>query len=260
VAAGPPRSEVTVKSATETGAIRKVPSLAPYAAALSDYAAGQRSGSILLRSSLGECDHLPVHIFFREPEEFFPFELAAMEHCDGQVLDVGAGTGVHTLALQDRGFEVTAIDILPEAVEVMKTRGVEDARVADLRTLDAGSFDTILMLMNGIGPAGTLDGIGKILDSLSRRLRPGGQILVDSGEAKILAPPPDADQIEWPADLSAYPGETWISLEYGELRGEIFQELYVDEKTFRARAEAEGWRLDVLFWEETGYVARLTRV
>lgn len=243
----------------DSAKVKQVPSLAPYAAALGDFAAGNRAGALLIRSSVGECDELPVRVFFREPEEFFPFELAALQHCDGQVLDVGAGTGVHTLELQERGFEVTAIDILPEAVEVMKTRGVEDARQADLWTLESGSFDTILMLMNGIGPARTLDGIQTILDSLYRRLRPGGQILVDSSEARILGPPPDPDLIPWPRKLSDYPGETWISLEYEGLRGELFRELYVDEKTFRERTRRLGWRFDVLFWEEAGYVARLTR-
>lgn len=243
----------------ESPAVKIASPLAPYAAALVDFAGGNRSASLLLRSSLGECDELPVRLFFREPEEFFPFELAALEHCDGQVLDVGAGTGVHTLELQERGFEVTAIDILPEAVEVMKTRGVQDARQVDLRRLETGSFDTILMLMNGIGPAGTLDGIERVLDSMYRRLRPGGQILVDSGEAKVLGPPPDPGLIPWPEKLSGYPGETWISLEYGGLRGDLFRELYVDEKVFRQRAEKLGWRFDVLFWEEAGYVARLTR-
>jgi SAM-dependent methyltransferase len=244
------------------GSIREakiVAPLAPYAAALGDFAAGNRAATLLLRSSLGERDELPVEVFFREPESFFPFELAALEHCDGKILDVGAGTGVHALELQERGFEVTAIDILPEAVEVMRTRGVEDARLADLHALDSGSFDTVLMLMNGIGPAGTLEGIVPVLDALGRRLTPGGQILVDSGEARRGGNPPDPDLIAWPERLPDYPGETLICLEYGNLLGALFHELYVDERTFRARAEGAGWRFDVLFWEEAGYVARLTR-
>lgn len=233
--------------------------LAPYAAALSDYAAGKRDATILLRSSLGEKDDLPVSVFFRESDAFFPFESAAMDHCDGTVLDLGAGTGVHTLALQAHGFEVRAIDILPEAVEVMKTRGVDDARQGDLFTLDCGSFDTILMLMNGIGPAGTLDGIERILDTLYRRLRPGGQILVDSAEVRERGDPPDPEITPWPLESSAYVGESWIQLEYDGRKGRLFRELYVDEATFRDRALRAGWRFDVLFWEDGAYLARLTR-
>ncbi len=233
--------------------------LAPYGAALADYAAGDERATILLRSSLGERDELPVSVFFREPDGFFPFESAALEHCEGQVLDVGAGAGVHSLLLQARGFEVTAVDVVPEAVEVMKTRGVDDARLADVFTLDSGSFDTVLMLMNGIGPAGTLDGIERLLNQLDRRLRPGGQILVDSGPPQAKGEPPDPHLVSWPGDQPAYRGEAWVSLEYKGMRGDLFRELYVDDASFRERAGRAGWRFEVLFWENASYVARLTR-
>ncbi len=233
--------------------------LAPYGSALADYAASDQKATLLLRSSLGERDELPVSLFFREPEGFFPFEAAALDHCDGQVLDVGAGAGVHSLVLQARGFEVTALDVVPEAVEVMKTRGVDDARLGDVFSLDTGSFDTIHMLMNGIGPVGTLDGIERLLNTLHRRLRPGGQIIVDSGAPRLRGEPPDPDLVAWPAGRPAYAGEAWVSLEYRGARGGLFRELYVDDATFRERAARAGWSFDVLYWENASYVARLTR-
>jgi 2-polyprenyl-3-methyl-5-hydroxy-6-metoxy-1,4-benzoquinol methylase len=79
-----------------------------------------------------------MSFFFRGPRDFFEFETVALEHCQGRVFDAGAGAGVHTLQLQKRGVEVTAIDITAEAVEIMSRRGVRDARHADMFELDGG--------------------------------------------------------------------------------------------------------------------------
>ena len=96
----------------------------PHGRALRDFFAGEREASLVVHSSLGEHEELPVAVFFRAPEDFFLFERAALLECRGRVLDVGAGTGVHALYLQDQGFEVCAIDVLPEAVEIMRSAGV----------------------------------------------------------------------------------------------------------------------------------------
>ena len=94
---------------------RKQKALRPYGRALGAYESGDVSASIMLHTSLGEYDSLPISIFFRDRDGFMPFEAAAMDHCRGRVLDAGAGTGVHSLVLQERGLDVTAIDIVPEA-------------------------------------------------------------------------------------------------------------------------------------------------
>ena len=82
---------------------------------------------MITHSSLGECDELPVAVFFREPDDFFPFERMALELCRGRVLDAGAGTGVHTGALQKRGVGVRAGGVLPGGVGIMLERGGRDA-------------------------------------------------------------------------------------------------------------------------------------
>ena len=55
-------------------------------------------------------------------------ERTALQMATGQILDVGAGSGCHALALQDMGKEVCAIDISPLSVEVMKQRGKDTNR------------------------------------------------------------------------------------------------------------------------------------
>ena len=236
-------------------------SLEPHGRALLDYFAGEHDAMLRLRSSMGEDDEIPVAVFFREPDEFFPFETYAMELCRGRVLDAGAGTGVHSLVLQERGFDVTAVEILPQAIEILRRRGVENVVEGDMFALEPGLFDTVIMLMNGIGPVGTLAGLDPFLDRAKALVAPGGQILVDSAapvvhDAVVVPaagawPPPTAD---------GYPGEAWIELEYRGAVGAPFRELYVDAGTLAARAERAGWQCTIAFGDaEGGYLARLAR-
>lgn len=245
-------------------------SLELYGRALEDYFAGEHGATLGLHSSLGEHDEIPVAVFFREGDELFPFEEAALALARGRVLDAGAGTGVHSLPLQGRGLDVTAVELVPEAVAIMRARGVRRAVQGDMFQLEAGRFDTVLMLMNGIGPVGTLEGLDRFLRRADRLLRPGGQILADSGEALPVAEAGSADEGADesaspevplpPVDESAYAGEAWIRLEYGGEIGTAFRELYVDQETFARRARAADWRFQPAFEEGMGsYLARLTR-
>lgn len=249
-------------------------SLELHGRALLDYFEGDLEATLVLHSSLGEHDEIPLGLFFREPADFFPFEAAALPLARGRILDAGAGTGVHALPLQRAGFDVTAIEIVPEAVRIMRARGVRRAVEGDMLEADLGPFDTVLMLMNGVGPVGTLDGLDRFLGRADRLLAAGGQILVDSGEPLLPESPgggaPDAAgdtapgavaRPEWPSGGgTGYPGEAWIRLEYGGLVGAPFRELYVDADTFARRAGAAGWRFDLAYQDGTGgYLARLTR-
>jgi len=233
----------------------------PHARALRDYFAGERDATLTLYSDLGEVEQIPAALFFRAPEEFFPFERAALELCRGRVLDVGAGTGVHSLYLQERGREVVAIDVMAEAVEIMWARGVRDARLVSIHAALSDwdeRFDTILMMMNGIGILGTLAGLDEFLRRVPRLLAPGGQIILDSGPANLAGDSDDPAEVAT-VDDDRYSGEAFIELEYKGVRGPPFRELYADSETLTERATAAGWDVEIVYREGMGgYVARLT--
>jgi 2-polyprenyl-3-methyl-5-hydroxy-6-metoxy-1,4-benzoquinol methylase len=77
-------------------------------------------------------------------------------------------------------LEVTAIDISSNAIQACSLRGIKDARVQDVMTLENETYDTILLLMNGAGMCGRLKNIPNFLLKLKSLLNPGGQILLDS--------------------------------------------------------------------------------
>jgi SAM-dependent methyltransferase len=151
--------------------------------------------------------------------------------------------------LQARGLTVTALDASPEAVEVMRRRGVRDVHCGDVFTFAGERFDTLLILMNGIGLVGTLDGLDRFLRDVARLVADGGQILLDSFD------PGPAD----PERPQAYPGEMRFQLEYRGVRGAFYDFVFLDFETLRGHAGSAGWCCESIWQEEEGhYLARLT--
>ncbi len=95
-------------------------------------------------------------------------------------MDVGAGVGIHSLYLQDKGFDVCAMDVSPEACEVMKKRGVKNVHCCSFMDLEAGTFDTLLILGRSICIVETLDGLNDFLKRSCRMVKPGSQIILNS--------------------------------------------------------------------------------
>ena len=248
----------------------------PLARALADFHAGVRTATLRVYSDEGELDPMPAAVFFRGREGLRPADREALARVRGRVLDGGAGAGSLALLLQADGVEVTAVEVIPEAVEIMRARGVLDARAGRLEDLpETGAFDTILLLMNGTALAGTLDGLAPLLQALARLLAPGGQVLVDStdlgeggaegvmevGEGREGHARREGEEGGGGADADeAYPGELHYQLEYRGTRGAPFPQLFVDPGTLVHAAGEEGWDVEVVWrGEEEEYLARLTR-
>lgn len=163
--------------------------MAPLGAALRSYLEGDSDAALIIRRDDGVESSIPASAFFRNPLESSAVDRTAIELARGRVLDVGAGSGLHSLALQERGLKVTAIDVSPEAADVMKTRGVKNARRADIFEWRAGLFDTVLMMGHGIGMVETLLGLDRFLGTADRWLAVGGQIVLDSIELQATDDP-----------------------------------------------------------------------
>lgn len=207
--------------------------------AIRDYARNGSAQPLCVQSSMFDDDELPVSDLFRTPDEMPPLEQLALSRCTGRVLDVGAGAGCHALALQERGCNVIAIDISPFSVETMAARGVRHALCADFFTDDFGtSFDTIILLMNGTGIAGTLSRLPVLLRRCAALLAPGGKVLTDSSDLRYLFE--DEDGTFSPSDFDRYYGEVDYRMVYGTCRGPRFDWLYADFDTLARTASSCG--------------------
>ncbi len=228
----------------------------PLGLALRDYWNGHTDARITVHSSITEEEFIPAAYLFRDQTTLPELERIALENCRGHVLDIGAGAGSHALILQEQGLSVTAIDLSPLAVQIMQERGVADARCVDLYAFVDGRYDTLLLLMNGIGIAGTLDGLDRFLAHSKTLLVPGGQILCDSTD--ILYMFQEEDGSVW-LDLNAhYYGEVTYRMEYGDALGEPFPWLFVDPEILSDHAEAAGYTCEIIATDEDDqYLARL---
>jgi SAM-dependent methyltransferase len=207
------------------------------------YHRGQHDAVIVVYDDF-ERDEAPIAYFFRGPDQFPPYERLALEHCRGSVLDVGAGSGCLTLFLQEHGFAVTAIEALPGLVQIMRDRGVQDPRLATWRDLQAPPFDTMLVMMNGLGLAETLSGLPTFLREARRLVKPDGQILADSTDVRVRMDPTNRGRI-W-RDDGRYVGDLHFQLEFEGRKGDPFSQLYVDPETLAQCCRNEGWSCQLI--------------
>ena len=224
-----------------------------------DYYGENPVGELWSHSSLGTSEVVPVGHFFRDFDAMPDLEKHALEQCRGRVLDIGCGAGSHCLYLQESGLECTGLDLSCGAVEVASQRGVKNTICEDIGHFEVGKFDTLLLLMNGAGIAGTLEGLRKLLHHLSGLLAPGGQILMDSSDL-IYMFEEDLDGGVWVPGEVAYYGEVTYYWEYKDLRGDDFPWLFVDFGTLEREAGRLGYETTLVReGPHYDYLARLTR-
>lgn len=206
--------------------------MGPYGLALMDYFNGDHAATLIMHRDDGCKFDLPAEIFFTEFPEFSALEKLALEMCFGDVLDIGAGTGRHSLELQKRGLNVHAIDIAPEAVAIMKKRGVKKVTCTDIFAFHSGRFDTLLLLLHGIGMVETIDGLRRFLAHAHSLLRPGGLLIFDSLDVRCTDDPVNLAYQEENRRKNRYFGEIHLQFEYKGLKGAPWIWLHVDPERY----------------------------
>lgn len=230
----------------------------PMGTAIADYHRRGRAGTLRVFSSQFDEDEIPVEQLFRSYREMPAIEQQALTLATGRILDVGAGSGCHALALQEMGKEVTAIDISELSVEVMQERGVKDARATDLYDARfAEQFDTILLLMNGSGIIGSIEGMERFFLRMKLLLKPGGCVYMDSSDLKYLFEEEDGSFLIDIAD--DYYGLVDFRMQYKQVKGDVFDWLYIDFDTLAYYAEQYGFSAEMVCQgEHYDYLAKLS--
>lgn len=230
----------------------------PMGTAIRDYFETGRAGKLRVFSSQFEEDEMPVATLFRTEDAMSGLERKALSLCRGKIFDVGAGAGCHSLVLQRRGQDVTAMDISPLSVDVMRRRGIEKAYEADLFDESfTGCYDTVLMLMNGSGIVGRLERLPLFFRRMKQLLAPDGMILMDSSDLRYIYEDEDGAM---DIDLNAgYYGELDYTMQYKQIKGKTFDWLYIDFDLLSYYAAENGFKAELV---ENGphydYLARLT--
>lgn len=231
----------------------------PIGTAIYDYHFNGSADTLIVHSSMFEDDEIPVPDLFRSFEDMPELEKIALEEAEGRILDVGAGSGCHSLALKRMGKEAVAIDISLLSVEVMKHRGVDARQVNLYDEAFSERFDTVLMLMNGTGIIGTLDNMPAFFTRIRQLLSPGGSLIIDSSDLRYLFEEEDGSLMIDLAD--DYYGLLDYQMEYKGVKGDPFDWLYVDFDTLAFYAEENGFSAELVAeGEHYDYLARLKDV
>ena len=223
------------------------------------YHRGDAHAALTVHCNVADDEPLPAAYFFRTLLQMPDLERLALDESRGRVLDLGAGAGCHSLELQARGLSVKAIDVSAGAVQVMSERGVREVARHDLFTAlpaEELPYDTILLLMNGLGLTGSLAGLDKFLAHARTLLAPGGQILATSSDVRYLYEDEDGAVV---LNLNGpYYGEVEYSLSHKKHTGQAFPWLFIDAALLTDAAEAAGYTADFLGEDEDEqYLVRL---
>ncbi len=121
------------------------------------------------RGTAGECDFLEKEIDFDKKV---------------RILDIGCGTGRHSIELAKRGYAVTGIDLSESQLARAKEKAGEAGLAVDFRRLDArelpfdSGFELAIMMCEGAFPLMETDEMNyRILQGAGRSLVPGGKLV-----------------------------------------------------------------------------------
>lgn len=227
--------------------------------AIYNYFKGISKEDIRTETSISEEDILPVSYLFREYDQMPVLEKKALGLCKGSVLDIGAGSGSHSLYLQQvRGMDVTALDSSKGSIQCCKERGIQKTIHKDIFELQSPSFDTLLMLMNGSGIFGKYQQVTDKLTHLKTLLKPAGQILIDSSDI-IYMFDQDEDGGHWVPSNHNYYGELEYTIKYqGESQTTTW--LYLDFNSLRELSQKAGFHCELISQgDHFDYLARLSK-
>jgi SAM-dependent methyltransferase len=214
----------------------------PLGHAITDTFENDTNNEILVESDIAEDDTISSKYFFRTYDKMPLIEQHALNKCVGKVLDVGAAAGCHSLFLQDKGMDVTALEISQLCCDVMKKRGIRNVIAGNYFDFDFDNtkFDTLLFLMNGIGIAGTLSGLEDLLFKASKLLNPGGILVFDSSDIDYMYYDEDGSKL---INLNSnYYGELSYKMKYSSFIGNPFKWLFIDINTLMPIAQKYGFK------------------
>jgi 2-polyprenyl-3-methyl-5-hydroxy-6-metoxy-1,4-benzoquinol methylase len=121
------------------------------------------------QGTLGECDFI---------EGEFAFDKQT------RILDIGCGTGRHSIELTKRGYHITGIDLSDSLLKRAREKAADQNLVIDFQKHDARQlpfnqeFDAVIMLCEGAFPLMETDEMNfQILQNAANALKPGGKLI-----------------------------------------------------------------------------------
>jgi SAM-dependent methyltransferase len=227
----------------------------PMGRAILDHVQGDvEATEVWVNSNLTENETIPLELLFRNWDQMPEKEKFALSLSRGRILDVGAGSGGHALALQEMKRDVTALDQSANSCKAMAKRGVLKIVQADFYEYQSEEkYDTLLLMMNGFGIAGTMKNLRPFLLHCQSLLKPGGLLIGESSDILYMYEDEDGSIA---LDLNGdYYGEVNYQMRYKNHTSEWFPWLYISSDLLTEAAEEVGFtEIDYFEGESDDYM------
>ncbi|MCD4790886.1 MAG: class I SAM-dependent methyltransferase, partial [Bacteroidales bacterium] len=122
------------------------------------------------QGTIGECDFIENEINFNKQT---------------RILDIGCGTGRHTIELTKRGYQVTGIDLSETLLNRAREKALKEDLKIDFQRQDARTlkfqkeFDLVIMLCEGAFPLMETDEMNfQIIQNASKALKEKGKFIL----------------------------------------------------------------------------------
>jgi len=216
----------------------------PFGRAVLDHHRGDRETPLVVRDGATTREH-PIEQFY-----FEPFDAAAdewlVERLEGPLVDLGAGAGRHALYFQER-FETVAVEASDHLVEVMRERGVEDARRGDMFALREAfgrdRFRSALAHGTQVGLAGSMQGLRRFLGDLAYVTTPDATVVLDGYDPTA---PAAAELLGYRSDPTPGVAHRVMTFEYDGAVGETLLFRLFGPDRLREAAVGTGWTVTEL--------------
>ena len=228
----------------------------PFGRALRDHYHGERTEPLVQRDGEETLEHPIEEFYFGDTGELTEW---LAQRLDGPLLDMGAGSGTHALVFQER-FETVAIEVGEHLVELLRERGVEDARQGDMFSLreqfDRDRFGSALAYGTQVGLAGSMHGLREFLGDLAYVTGPDATAVIDSYDPTTES---TADLLGYRADPTPGLASRVMSFEYEDDHGEILRFRLFSPDRLREATVGTAWTVETIRADGAHYLAELSK-
>lgn len=202
--------------------------------------------------------------YFKDYKHWSPIERKAIRLAKGRALDIGAGAGRHSLYLQKKGFDVTAIDNSPGAIKVCRLRNIKKAKVIPIEkigTFKPCSFDTIIMFGHNFGLFGSPKKAKVLLRKMYTITSPKAQILAETRDPYKTGIKAHLEYHAFNRRRGRMPGQIRMRVRFEKVIGPWFDYLFVSKKELIDIIKNSGWRIKrfIVQRKNASYVAILIK-
>lgn len=214
----------------------------PFAQAIHDFHFDDQRGSLISRNGAETREH-DVGVYFGEYAAEGDDSAWFESWLDGPLLDMGAGAGRHALYYQDR-FETVAIERSDRLVEVMRDRGVNDARVADMFDLreafERDAFESALAVGTQMSLSRSMQGLRQFLSDLAFVTTPDATAIIDGFDPEHET---TTEMLDYRADPARGLAYRVLQFEYDGTLGEPWLYRLFTPDRVREAAVGTGWEV-----------------